>query len=82
MKKIIFMLVILIAGCGSAEVEKETPKEFPIEEGRFDFTEGVIGRNIDIVTDKKTGCQYLYRYNGGMVSLGCFPEYISPKFKK
>jgi hypothetical protein len=77
----------MIVGCGpvmSADSPPKVPNEFPVEEGRFEYTK--LDDNAAsipyLITDKKTGCQYMTRSRGGYISLGCFPEYISPKFKK
>lgn len=45
-----------------------------VEDGRFVQT-GMTGALDYIITDTKTGCQFVVVYNGGIINLGCFGEY-------
>lgn len=82
MKKILLAL-LLVVGSVHAESAVDPSESGPFEEGRIvsQKTSGVWDR---VITDKKTGCQYALQFNTGTgtVLLGCFPEYIDPKFKK
>lgn len=81
MKKILLSL-LLVSGICFAEENINPKSDGPFEKGRlvYQMTTGVLDF---VVTDLKTGCQFMYKngYNSG-VSLGCFPELIDPKFKK
>lgn len=82
MKKIILIL-LLVSGFVKAE-DKVNPKSGgPLEEGRL-VSQDVTGYPTAVITDLKTGCQFMV-FTGGSYSatpIGCFPELADPKFKK
>lgn len=82
MKKILLAL-LLVAGVVQAEEKIYPQQDGPVEKGRF-VQQTVTGYPSAIITDLKSGCQFLV-FTGGSYSatpLGCFPEFIDPKFKK
>ena len=61
------------------------PKESgPFEEGRLVYQKTTSIPIDFVITDLKTGCQYMKTNSNSSpaVLLGCSPEYIDPKFKK
>lgn len=82
MKKILLAL-LLVSGIVQAEVAIDPSDSGPFEAGRI-VSQKTSGAWDRVITDKKTGCQYAFQFNTGTgsVLLGCFPEFIDPKFKK
>lgn len=82
MKKILLAL-LLVTGFVQAEQAINPKESGPFEAGRI-VSQETTGSWDRVFTDKKTGCQYANQVNTGTgtVLLGCFPEYIDPKFKK
>jgi hypothetical protein len=84
MKKILLAL-LLVTGFVQAERQIDPSDSGPLEPGRL-VSQSTNGPVTTVVTDKKTGCQYgfiaLAGIGIGSISLGCFPEYVDPKFKK
>lgn len=81
MKKIILSL-LLVSVAVQAETKIQPQEDGPVEKDRIvsQLTSGILDR---VITDKKTGCQYgITIVAKTHINLGCFPEYIDPKFKK
>lgn len=79
-----FILVLLfVSGLVNAETAIDPKEDGPFEKGRLVY-QTTSSRPVDyVITDLKTGCQYMQRSGPTpSVLLGCSPEYISPKFKK
>jgi PBP1b-binding outer membrane lipoprotein LpoB len=80
MKKILIAVALLLAGCDSAnagpEYSQPVDSSPTVEMNRFEIVEttGFIDR---IITDHKTGCQFLAvgANDWQMMPLGCFDEY-------
>lgn len=85
MKKLILMLILVFAADVVHGETAVNPKEDgPFEKDRL-VTQKVNGDTENyILTDLKTGCQYVGNdgYGHRLTLLGCSPEYISDKFKK
>lgn len=82
MKKI-FLALLLVSGFVQAEEKIYPEQDGPVEKGRF-VQQDVSGYPKAIITDLKSGCQFMV-FTGGSFSatpIGCFPEFIDPKFKK
>lgn len=77
MNKLIALSMLLIAGCTEAKdisQPKDTTKY--VEQDRF-ITISTTGFIDKIITDTKTGCQYMALGGEGwsITPLGCFEEY-------
>ena len=80
MKKILITVALLLAGCDSANAGPEYSQPVgsspTVEINRFEIvqTTGFIDR---IITDHKTGCQYMVVGGNGwsIEPIGCFDEY-------
>lgn len=82
MKKVLLAL-LLVSGAALAETPIDPTETGPVERGRF-VSQDVSGYPRAIITDLKTGCQFMM-FSGTAYTatpLGCFPDLISPKFKK
>lgn len=76
-----FVLTFFMVKCADAASNPSTWGDSPyVETGRFETTKmtGVID---NIVTDTKTGCQYMVIYQSSIAPLGCFPQYKKPESK-
>lgn len=84
MNKLLLIVVLTISMCpgiANAEIVPNPKGDGPFEKDRL-VVQIISGYYVSyVLTDLKTGCQYIT--NGPQfTSLGCFPEYISDKFKK
>lgn len=84
MKKILLAL-LLVTGLAQAEEKIYPEQDGPVEKGRF-VQQNVSGYPKAIITDLKSGCQFMVftvRWRSySATPIGCFPEFIDPKFKK
>ena len=81
MKKIIIgAALLLLAGCdgaqAGAEISQPLTTSDPVQRDRFEIV-NMSGFIDKIVTDRKTGCQYMVVSGGNwnIEPLGCFDEY-------
>ena len=83
MKKIILGL-LLLSGVSHAQRAIDPKESGPFEEGRLIYQPTTSAPIDYIITDLKTGCQFMKSNSEHSSStlLGCFPELIDPKFKK
>lgn len=75
MKKMLIGVALMLAACTAQAISYSQPlDESPyVERDRFE-TVRMSGFVDQIITDKKSGCQYMW-VSGHMVMLGCFEEY-------
>lgn len=77
MKKALLIALCLVAPVVMADTVPKTngfDDSKVVDKGRFVQT-GMTGALDYIITDTKTGCQFVVVYNGGIINLGCFEEY-------
>lgn len=79
-----YLLTALLIFSSSVFAKESNPKQNNpyVETGRIEYV-GMTGAVDVIITDKKTGCQYMtfFGYSAESVLLGCFDEYKDPKFQ-
>lgn len=83
MKKIVLGL-LLVSGFSHAQQAIDPKESGPFEKGRLIY-QATTSIPVDyVITDLKTGCQYMKTTEGAgtPVLLGCFPELVDTKFKK
>ena len=75
MRNIVIGLALMLAACTAQAVSYSQPRDESryVERDRFESV-GMSGFVDYIITDKKSGCQYMW-VGGHMVMLGCFEEY-------
>lgn len=83
--KVGILVILLIVGVSfafttDASSDPSWSEDQYVEKGRFE-TVKMTGVIDSVVTDTKTGCQYMVIFQSSIAALGCFDEYKKPKAK-
>lgn len=75
-----FVLTFFMVKCADAASNPSWDENKYVEIGRFETTK-MSGTIDSIVTDTKTGCQYMVIFQSSITILGCWDEYKKPESK-